>query len=113
VVGKVESTELELFSKVGGKFLGSLCLLSTFRKDGASIGVICMSKVLKDLQAQAAKLMPHEWCAASEVVFYVGTTRIVPPGFSWTLTLNIQEAEQARLALGSTLHIEMMWDDEW
>jgi len=104
VACKFKSKELKLFAKVGGKYLGTLCLPG-FKEVGGD-----MAEVLMDLQEQAMHLMPHEWCDAQDVVFYVGTTRIVPPGFDYTLSLTEQEAEQARLLLCSTQQIEMMWE---
>ena len=105
VASKFESKVLELFAKVGGKYLGTLCLPTRFKEVwGDTV------KVLMDLQEQAMKLMPHEWCDAQDVVFYVGATRIVPSGFDYKLTLTSEEAEQARLLLGSTQQIEMVWE---
>ena len=106
VASKFESKVLELFAKVGGKYLGTLCLPTRFKEVGGDT-----VKVLMDLQEQAMNLMPHEWCDAQDVVFYVGATRIVPSGFDYKLTLTSEEAEQARLLLGSDQRIEMMWGD--
>jgi hypothetical protein len=57
VACKFESIKLELFAKVGGKYLGNLWL------PGFKEGIATMAKVLMDLQEQAMHLMPHEWCA--------------------------------------------------
>jgi hypothetical protein len=99
---------LLLYSELGGTFLGKLVVPKRF--EGLDI-----FGVLKDLQVQAHKLMRHEWRSSRDVLLKLDNYLLLPFGFGFKQTLDLDDQHKALASLHDALankkKVFMRYDD--
>ena len=104
----------KLVSKLSGKVLGEVEFdLSDVSRSAVSNASRAYF-VLRDLQVQAYKLMPHEWRGHEDIMLFVGQECLVPPDLAFRDFLTQQEADKVINFLDTTEQVGMLWDnDAW
>ena len=103
----VGPAKLQVFSKLGGNFLGLVAkpCFSSFQ-DGSKAYT-----TLRDMQAQVALLLKHAFLPPMYIAVYVGSHRVTSPSFPFADSL---DQEQAGLldALHGAERIDVMYDGD-
>lgn len=94
-----------LFSKIGGNKVGHVF----FELKDCVLGDA--SCLLRDLQRQAASILPHEFRDPEDVLLFVGQESLTPPDFAYRKALTLDEAQRALCMLSNAEQVDMMWDD--
>ena len=94
-----------LFSKIGGNKVGHVF----FELKDCVLGDA--SCLLRDLQHQAASILPHEFRDPEDVLLFVGQESLTPPDFAYREALTLGEAKHALCMLANAEQVDMMWDD--
>ena len=94
-----------LFSKIGGNKVGRVF----FELNDCVLGDA--SCLLRDLQHQAASILPHEFHDPEDVLLFVGQESLTPPDFAYREALTLDEAKRALCMLSNAEQVDMMWDD--
>ena len=103
-----------MVSKLSGKVLGEV----TFDLSDVSRSAVRNASrayfVLRDLQVQAYKLMPHEWRGHEDIMLFVGQECLVPPDLAFRDFLTQEEADKVINFLVTAEQVDMLWDnDAW
>ena len=104
----------KLVSKLSGKVLGEVA----FDLSDVSRSVVSNASrayfVLRDLQVQAYKLMPHEWRGHEDIMLFVGQVCLVPANLAFRDFLTQEEADKVINFLDTAEQVDMLWDnDAW
>jgi hypothetical protein len=86
---------------LGGKYVGKLRLCTS----------TSAYQVLRDIQKQASKLVPHAWRDYEDTMVWCDNHCLIPSGFAYKNDLTQEEAEQVWSVLGKVQRFEIMWDD--
>ena len=103
----VNSTQLKVFSKLGGNFLGFVAkpCSQSFQDAGKAY------TMLRDVQARAALLLKHAFLPPRYLAIYVGSHRLTSPSFPFADSL-----DQEQLGLLGALHgaerIDVVYDGD-
>ena len=90
------------YAKLGGRYVGKLRLC----------GSTSAYQVLRDIQKQASKLVPHAWRGFEDTMVWCDDHCLVPSGFAYKNDLTQEEADRVWSVLGKAQRFEMMWDDD-
>ena len=104
----------KLVSKLSGKVLGEVAFdLSDVSRSAVSNASRAYF-VLRDLQVQAYKLMPHEWRGHEDIMLFVGQECLVPADLAFRDFLTQEEADKVINLLVAAEKVDMLWDnDAW
>ena len=102
--GYVEPKKKSLvcFSALGGQKLGQLVV----RSESAD-----MYATLRDLQAQASKLMPSTTRSFEDVVLHCLGSNVTPSGFAYKQQMTQDEVERASIILSAS-RVDILWDND-
>ena len=89
------------YTKLGGKCVGKLRLCTS----------TSAYQVLRDIQVQASKLLPHAWREFEDMMVWCDDRWLIPSGFAYRQGLTQEEEEQAWSKLRNAKRLEVMWDD--
>ena len=92
---------IRCYAKLSGKYVGKLKL-------DTSKGAY---QVLKCIQVQASKMMPHAWRGCEDIMAWCDNFWLIPSGFAYKDNLTQEEEEQAWSAIQNAKRVELMWDD--
>ena len=101
----VGPAKLQVFSKLGGNFLG-LVAKPCFKSFEDATKAYTM---LRDLQAQAAMLLKHDYLPSRYLALYVGSHRVTSPSFPFKDCLDQEQLGLVKALYGAT-RIEVMYD---
>jgi hypothetical protein len=100
---KDESNDFQVFSKLGGTLIGTVrrpCLDDAFL-------------VLRNIQDQTAKLIPHRDQASPRyLALFVGQKRLTGAEFPFIDQLDVGEGQQVLATLSDALRIDVLWDED-
>ena len=105
LVRRDQERHANLFSKIGGNKVGRVF----FELNDCVLGDA--SCLLRDLQHQAASILPHEFRDPEDVLLFVGQESLTPPDFAYREALTLGEAKHALCMLANAEQVDMMWDD--
>ena len=89
------------YAKLGGKCVGKIRLCTS----------TSANHVLRDIQRQASKLVPHAWRGFEDTIVWCDDRCLIPSGFAYKNDLTQEEAEQVWSVLGKAQRFDVMWDD--
>ena len=89
------------YAKLSGKCVGKLKLC----------GSTSVYQVLRDIQRQASKLVPHAWRDFEDIMAWCDNQWAIPSGFAYKNDVTQEEAEQVWSVLGKAQRFDVMWDD--
>lgn len=101
---------LQVFSKLGGNFLGFVakpCLNSL--EDASKHDATKAYITLRDMQAQAAMLLKHDYLPSRYLALYVGSHRVTSPSFPFKDCLDQEQLGLVKALHGAT-RIDVMYD---
>ena len=90
------------YAKLGGKYVGNLRLCTS----------TSAYQVLRDIQKQASKLIPHAWRGFEDTMVWCDNHCSIPSGFAYKDDLTQEETEQVWSVLGKVQRFDVMWDDD-
>ena len=100
---KTCETTIQVYSKLGGMFLGAIQRPCVANKDAYS--------VLRKLQDTIATWLCHPKMPPRYLALFVGTSRLTSPDFPFVDQLDAESSQQVLDVLSKALRIEAMWDD--
>ena len=104
----------KLVSKLSGKVLGEVAFDLSDVSRSAVNNASRAYFVLRDVQVQAYKLMPHEWRGHEDIMLFVGQECLVPPDLAFRDFLTQEEADKVINFLDTAEQVDMLWDnDAW
>ena len=89
------------YAKLGGKYVGNLRLCTS----------TSAYQVLKCIQVQASKMMPHAWRGFEHVMAWCDNQWLIPSGFAYQDDLTQEEEVQVWSAIQNAKRLEVIWDD--
>ena len=101
---KTCETSIQVYSKLGGIFLGAIqrpCLKHN----------VDAYSVLRKLQDQVATWLRHPKMPPRYLALFVGTSRLTSPDMPFIDQLDVESSHQILDELGEALRIDIMWDD--
>ena len=101
---KTFETSIQLYSKLGGIFLGVIqrpCL----KHEDAYL-------VLRKLQDQVATWLRHPKMPPRYLALFVGTLRLTSPDFPFVYHLGVKSSRKVLDSLGKALWIDALWDED-
>ena len=101
---KTCETTIQVYSKLGGMFLGAIQRPCVANKDAYS--------VLRKLQDTIATWLCHPKMPPRYLALFVGTLRLTSPDFPFVDHLDAELSQQVFGALGKALRIDAMWDED-
>lgn len=102
----------KLASKLGGKVLGEVTFDLSDVSRNVAINASKAYFVLRDIQVQAYKLMPHEWRGHEDIMLFVHQECLVPPDLAFREYLTQEEADRVVNLLVTAEQVDMQWDDD-
>ena len=103
----VGPTKLQVFSKLGGNFLGFVTKPCLERLDDVAKAYT----TLRDMQAQAALLLKHDYLPPRYLAFCVGSKRLTSPSFPFADSLDQEQVGLLGALLGAE-RIDVMYDGD-
>ena len=100
---KTSKTSIQVYSKLGGTFLGAIQRPCVKNVDAYS--------VLRKLQDQVATWLCHPKMPPRYLALFVGSTRLTSPDFPFVDHLDAKLTHQVLDLLGKALRIDALWDD--
>ena len=97
-------TSIKVYSKLGGIFLGSIQRPCSKNVDAYS--------VLRKLQDRIATWLCHPKMPPRYLALFVGRSRLTSPDLPFVDQLDAESSRQVLGALGETLLIDAMWDED-
>lgn len=98
-----KTKRIPCYAKLGGKYVGTVEVYMSSTN---------AYQVLRDIQVQASKLVPHaQLCFEDVVVWSNQDFSLMPSGFAYKNDLTQEEAEQVWSVLGNAQRFDVMWDD--
>ena len=89
------------YAKFSGKYVGNLRLCTS----------TSAYHVLRDIQVQASKMIPHAWRGFEDVMAWCDNQWLIPSGFAYKDNLTQEEELQVWSAIQNAKRLEVMWDD--
>ena len=96
-------TSIQVYSKLGGIFLGAIRRPCVENKDAYS--------VLRKLQDTIATLLCHPKMPPRYLALFVGTLRLTSPDFPFVDQVDAKSSQQVLGALGEAERLDAMWDE--
>ena len=101
---KTFETSIQVYSKLGGTFLGAIQRPCLKEVDAYS--------VLRKFQDQVATWLQHPKMPPRYLALFVGSTRLTSPDFPFVDHLDSKSSQQVLDVLSKALWIEAMWDED-
>ena len=100
---KTCETTIQVYSKLGGMFLGAIQRPCVANKDAYS--------VLRKLQDQVATRLCHPKMPPRYLALFVGTLRLTSPDFPFIDQMDVESSRQVLDALGEAERLDAMWGE--